>query len=129
MAVVAYVPMLDPAVVEAAVPGGVADPGGACGFGGVAGGTGVIAVVVVLVGEVVSVLVGEVVVGLVGEVVAGLVGDDVGFGFGLEFGLYGCAVGACAVVPWAVPEGADEFCAAATVDSVAAMANARTFSG
>ena len=48
----------------------------------------------------------------------------VGFGFGLELGLYGCAVGVCAVVPWAVPEGAEVDCATATVDSVAARANA-----
>ena len=115
-------------VDDVSVPGGGVDPGG----GGVGG---VIAVVLGLVGDVVVGDVGDVVVGLVGEVVVvlvgdvavGLIGDEFGFGFGLEFGSYRFAVGACGVMP--VVAGADVVCAMAAVDSVAATANAKTFSG
>lgn len=118
-------------VDEMSLPGGGTDPGA----GGVGG---VIAVVLGLVGDVVDgavgdvvlVLVGDVVLVLVGDVVedaVGLIGDEVGFGFGLELGLYGCAVGACEVVP--VVDGAPAVCAMAAVDSVAAMANAMSFNG
>jgi len=121
-------------VDEAAVPGGGAVPGAGWGFGGLAGGTGAIESVVGLVDDVVVGLVGGVVVGLVGDTVvgavgdgAGLVGDEVGFGFGFEFGLYGCAVGVCALVPCGLPEGADD-CATAALDSAAATAKTRILS-